>query len=534
MSRFLAFLLALASTTLPALTETIVVRSGDHPSFSRLVLPMVRPFEWSLGRRGDSYELRVQSPDATFDLSEVFDLISKSRIRDVVAESPSVLKITVAENVHASAFKLATGALVIDVKDGKPPLDSTFERDLNVKTPITAAKSYPVPERRDPELASYWRHAFEEPQKTPPPPAPALAATPTLQSLDMKLPDPRVATAEEELLKQLGRAASQGLLKVDLADPPHAVNPVDTSPELLPIAPPIARDHLAITSQTSVDRDTSGWLQQSSMTEDGERCLDAALLDLSDWVDDTPPSEQISSLRRGLLEEFDKPNPDKVLALARLYIALGFGDEAAALLEAMGSREEATDVLRILAQVIDERRVDPASGIMYMADCDHPERSLWSVLANNDLEKSMAVDFGAVQRAFSALPPSMRQHLGPRLAEKMILLGAPDVARSIQGAISRAPGDHEMAVNLIDARIDMATGDAASAEVRLAPVIADDGVLATEALLLAIDARLELGGAVDAKVIDSVAALGFRAPRCSGWRQDCAGTCSGGGIGGKI
>lgn len=506
MSRLLAFLLALALTTLPALTETILVRSGDHPSFSRLVLPMVRPFEWSLGRKGDSYELQVQSPDTNFDLSDVFKLISKSRIRNVVADGPSVLKITVAENVHASAFKLATGALVIDVKDGTPPLDSTFERDLNEKTPIPAARSYPVPERRDPELAFYWRDAFEEPQKAPPPPQ--TAAAPKIQPLDMKLPDPRVATAEEELLKQLGRAASQGLLKVDPANPPHAENHVDTPQEALPKSAPIARDHLAITSQTAVDRDTSGWLQQSSMTQDGDSCLEAALLNLSDWVDDTPPSEQISSFRRGLLGEFDKPDPDKVLALARLYIALGFGDEAVALLDAMGSRGEATDVLRILAQVIDERSVDPTAGIMRMADCDTPA-ALWAVLANNDLEKSMTVDFGAVQRAFSALPLSMRQHLGPRLAEKMIVLGAADVARSIQGAISRAPGDHEMAVNLIDARIDMATGDAASAEVRLAPVIADDGVLATDALLLAIDARLELGGAVDAKVIDSVAALAF-------------------------
>ena len=51
--------LLLLAAALPAAADTVSVRSGEHPGFSRIALDLGRPANWQLTRTGGSYDLRV-------------------------------------------------------------------------------------------------------------------------------------------------------------------------------------------------------------------------------------------------------------------------------------------------------------------------------------------------------------------------------------------------------------------------------------------------------------------------------------------
>lgn len=509
MIRLLAALLLMAS---PVTAESVRIRSGEHDGFSRLVLEIGSPVDWTLRRVGNVYNLRIDRPGIHFDTSRVFSLIPRMRITALEMPDESVLSVRVAGTVHADAFTLEGGAIVLDIRSGPAPADSVFERppDPEFANAISAGAALPgfrARSRVDPSLPVYWRDSAVDPVENSSerrveviPPAIAL-----------EFPDPRLAEAETELLQQLGRAAAQGLITIDAAPRQPRRDAVlgGTDDAASPASQALAsaQDHLAITSQTVVDRDSPN-VDRVGLGDNGHDCLPNEIFDLSAWLDGSPPGDQIAALRRQLVGEFDRPSPETVVLLVRLYIALGFGAESVALMDAMGPLPTGTDELRYIAAVIDGRGVDPGSAILTMTGCN-TSAALWAVLGGDGLGKPETANFGAIQRSFSALPLALRQHLGPLLVERMIGLGVPDVAHTIREAIARAPGEHGGSINMIDARIDLARGRAADVKQGLAPIISGNGEQALEAMLLSIDARLALGEAVEQVMIDNIAAMAF-------------------------
>lgn len=107
--------------------ETIVVRSGEHADFSRIVLQLSSPVEWVFGRVDGGYELRSDAYDTVFDTSTVFDLIPKTRILAVSSPGPGRLFVSVSCNCAGDAFEIRNGRIVLDIKDGQPDEVSRFE-----------------------------------------------------------------------------------------------------------------------------------------------------------------------------------------------------------------------------------------------------------------------------------------------------------------------------------------------------------------------------------------------------------------------
>ena len=559
-------LLSLAIGLSGANAETLRVRAGEHDGFSRIVLDLTAPADWALGRDGIGYILKLDRKDVTFDISRVYQMIPRDRIADLAQTGDGALRFTLGCDCHAEAFLTAGGSVVVDIADGPPRAASPFERPIaprvlqeetarrsphpDIVEPGTTATWRPPSTHfgqaaPDPRLALFWRGVAPTPAKqatagespagtalhgdpaqiaapapdaTPDPlpqetaaesPAPAgMSPDPPVLSVP-EVPDPRVTAAQNDLLEQLGRAAAQGLIAVDrdhLRLGAHDPGPETVSASSAPEGR--EDDEPVIHSETSVDRDSKLTVTRAPVTATGSSCIDGDALDIGAWGDARPVSQQIAERRAPLVGEFDKPSVDAVLSLARLYLFLGFGAEARAVLSAFGAHDDLTVPLQEIGLILDGYEVDSGGTLPGMTDCDTPA-AMWAVLARHDLPPGTDIAEGAVLRAFSALPPHLRHHLGPGLSRRLLSVGATSSARAIRDAVARIPGDGGAALGMMDGRLHLAKGDVREAEAMLDPIAASNDPLAIEALILSIETRLERGEAVEPSLAEAAAALAY-------------------------
>ncbi len=327
-------------------------------------------------------------------------------------------------------------------------------------------------------------------------------------------PDTRVTVAQTELLRQLGRAASQGL--VDLGtEPRRAATPAATRPEpTTTVVDPqaestdLAPDAFAVHAETSIDRDALLAVTRPPVTADGDTCLPDAVFDITAWGDERPLAVQIADWRAALVGEFDRPSPDAVIALARLYLHFGFGAESRAVLAAFDVQPEDGATLADMGRILDGESPGIDTAFSGMTGCD-TAAALWAVMAWPRLPPATDVEEGAVVRAFSGLPAQLRRLVGPGLVERLVSAGATGAAQSVRGAIARVPDDGGHAIDMVEARLDFASGDADAGERRLDALARTNAPLSAEALILTLHSRLNRGEAVAPALADSAEALAF-------------------------
>ena len=82
------------------------VRSGEHETFTRLVLPIPVDAEWTLRRRPDRYVFSIVNGQQQFDIAQVFDRIPRTRIADLqTMQDGAALAIVIScTNCYADAF----------------------------------------------------------------------------------------------------------------------------------------------------------------------------------------------------------------------------------------------------------------------------------------------------------------------------------------------------------------------------------------------------------------------------------------------
>lgn len=549
-----------------AIAETLRVRAGEHDGFSRIVLDLTVPAGWSLGRDGNAYVLTLDRNNVEFDLSRIYRMIPRDRIADLVQTGNGTLRFSLDCDCHANAFMTADGSVVIDIADGSPNAASPFETPIATpQQPEDTARLSPHPEivapnntnalrplatqygqaAPDPRLALFWRGVVPSPSAqstTEESPAgttfhgrPAAIVAPAPDAISEPipdggtaepfasadtapqapmlsvpaLPDPRVTTAQNDLFEQLSRAAAQGLIEVDRDRIRlRKQGPAAASATKVPVQHGTTEKVPGLHSETVIDRDSKLTETRAPVTSTGDHCIGGNLIDVGAWGDARPAPQQIAERRATLVGELDRPSRDAVLSLARLYIFLGFGAEAQAVLSAFDDKEEPILPLQEIGLILDGYEIDASGTLPGMTSCETPA-AMWAVLARDEVPPGADIDESAVLRAFSALPPHLRRHLGPGLSRRLLSVGATSSARAIRNAVARIPGDSGAALSMMDGRLHLANGDPRDAEAMLDPVAASNDPLAIEALILSIETRLDRNETVESAMADAAAALAY-------------------------
>ena len=518
--------------------QVAVVRSGAHDGFDRLVIDMPSRVEWRSELRDDGASLIFENKALRFDLDAVFARIGRARLRAISApESGGRLDLDFACPCRLNVFWHASSMLVLDILDGEPA--ETSGRDNAPSQGMAGVPETIMPATRHSPASLTLAESIRSmagPQKTSiPETRPSRASHPDL---------PRMT---QTLLRQLGRAASQGLVTLSEPTRPRVSQNASAQADRVedteniaqqPAKPqsraadaqPRSESQPNLRARTSMDRDIA---HESFAEEDrgaSKSCPSADFVDVRSWGGTLSFRSQIGRLNGSLYGEFDRLDKARALRLARLYIHHGFGAEARQVLDLLDMATPQVMLARELADLVDhvER---PEGALADALHCGEPA-VLWSLLAMPELPAERVFDHSALKRSFVALPVTLRRSLGPVLVRRLISAGHDGTAKAVfrliggkrerpgsesdfaQAALARRanePAEADAALEQVVRRNTTQTGAALAERIETAlrrdqPVTLADSELAGA---LAFEHRgTELGNRLAAVYLEALAASG--------------------------
>ena len=481
------FLWLLASA---AGAQTVLVRSGEHGDFTRLVLDLPTGVEITAAPLADGGGtlLKLPGPGYRLDTSQVFDRITRTRIASVTALPDGAgLDIRFGCACGTRLFRAGDRMMVLDVGESLPKAQDVVPSDGN-SAPETGMLSE-VRLGADPGIGP---RQVENP----------LMPAPFFQDRIRAEEDTRMLTDltefEQSLAQQVASAATQGLLETVL-DPRLLAQP--PSPSKPPAAlPQKAREHVGASLVPSQPSDPEQRIRLGGQIP----CTADSALDLSAWGGeaDTPLDGHIPALRSRLYDGRDRLDREVMHDLVRAYLSIGFGVEARALLAL--DEERPPELLAALALIVDGKQGD--LGVFDgQTECDGAA-ALWSVLAGGEGADRVEINDAAVLRAFEALPLVLRDLLGPQLATRLAQAGHEDTARNVLSRLQRATGSVSQEMQFTGARIDLLSGEIDAAKSVLDSFTHENGPRTAEAVTAAIEVATQQGAPVPARLTDLSAA----------------------------
>ena len=479
MMRLARMLVALTVLSGAAQAQTVAVRGGEHPGFTRLVLDLPAAMPWEVTRTGREAIVTLPRAGLSFDLDGAFARIPQTRLAALApGPTPGALTLKLGCACTLDSFLHDGRMLVIDIGDPPESAPPARQELILPLLPDVSGRSEP----------------------------PAAVVAPGLQAV--------LAPAESALARALSRAASQALLRPSgtPAGAPHGLlSPVDTSaateasapapPAPVPPAPDRSR-----AAQVALRSPFEALPSPDAPADRPAECTPDRLLDVAAWSDGTDFGMQIGRHRTALYREFDRPDPGAAEALARLYLHMGFGAEARAILpltKLSGTERAAlvamSDILdRVGTPAPDDRhgfRPDAEPAFAGQTGCPGAA-ALWAVLEGLS-PKTAQIDTTAVRRAFQSLPLHLRRHLAPDLVARLRGArhdaAAADVLRAVK-SLTPAPST---ALDLARAEQAMAEGNPEEAAPILAKIAADGGPEGPQALAALIETQVAAGRPID-------------------------------------
>ncbi|MBS8228018.1 hypothetical protein DYI42_17460 [Vannielia litorea] len=474
MRRAAVFLAALAwLAALPARAETVRVLTGEHESFTRIAMVLARPSNWKVGRTAEGYGLELARPDIRLDLTGAFELIPRSRIRDLTFD-PARSRLSIAStcDCHAAAFQIGERIVVIDITDGPAPeghpFDAPLDEPVAADAPDAPPESTPAPtqqpaahpavvapgalpplhsdelrRRYDRQVTLPARDSRRAPPERRPPNRQDREVTDAFAEAEQRR---RIAEIEAELLKQLARAGSQGMVE---PNPDHAgaeggVNQPEAG------TPPSNHPGENVDAITGVDRAAPD--APPPPDDAREACLPPGAFAFLSAEPEEAPHELIANARQVLLREFDAPDAVAAGALVRSYLYLGFGAEARQVTLAFLAEAPEAPLYLALAAALDDTPEQAGQALSGQIGCPGPA-SFWAVLVSPVPSALNEKTSRAIAAAASDLPLHLRRWLVPRVAQALLARGHEELAASLRDSLSRVDGAHGTGFQLLQAAL---------------------------------------------------------------------------------
>jgi len=413
--------------------QGVSVQSGEHETFTRLVLDIGPDRSWTLVEEADGHRLSLDPVAADYDLLDVFRTIPRERLSDLrVVDSDLILDLACDCPIRTERFQQRY--LVIDVLD--IPADAPRAETAPIVEPGVGLANNP---RSQAELPDLMELVLSDP------PAPHMnnAVRPSDPT-----PPPAIDIAEAALImaEQLARATASGLLESESGRPFSDADPLgeDTPRDegenrsaepdnAAPMSPDLPPDwpNVPLRAETAIDAAMEQALapqpQQNRLSCSGRP------MGIADWHTGGPFGPAIGQLRRHLFDDRDRLDRNAATDLARHYLYYGFGAEARYWLT---RADTAPEDLLILASLVDDTEGPRFPAISDPIICSEDEL-LWRYLSGALTPEMIGEEASRLQRATAALPTPLRDHLAPRIARRLAADGYPEAARNLRDMLLR-------------------------------------------------------------------------------------------------
>ncbi len=495
MIRTLATLGAVLATAGAASAEGGAIRSGEHAGFSRIVMEIDPTTEWSLELAPGSATIFFPQKAIDFGTRDVFERIPRTRITAVesrVEPAGTTVSVAIDCDCRVSTAFVNARHLALDISD----------RDTPPAPAATLVDPAPDPE---PEAGAETAEARDSRERA------------------------AVSSAEEILLRQIERAAGQGLIELAPASPAgdgpmRALANAPPPPPRPGIPPrpamPVALDRTGlpqvaglrelleqdqIRATTVFDRDRPAISTRSVEAPLPVECRPDGDFAVAGWADGRPAHRQIADLAGRLLGEFDTPDPVVLEAMARIQVRFGLGAEAEQLLGAIEVPLAARPLLVDLARAVEGRPPLPGGPLSVGAACPGAH-GLWLAVAGTGPAYRDAAHFAGIGAALAELPPDLRALVGPGLIGRLIDEGHPDAARRIYDTTVRPDPHRSAALILAEARLVAAEGSPGAAIRELGDLVESNAANASEALRHLARLAIDTGTAIPERLVMDLAA----------------------------
>lgn len=510
MFRFVVYSLTLFFAA-SAMAEPILVQSGDHERFSRLVFQVPKASNWQAKRDGDEVNVTVSEHGDGFDTAGVYRLIKRDRIKQI-SSTNSEVSLSIQCDCDVTTAEINDRFLIIDVVDrgyatgdilpqvtGKPntsnkvtstlaDFNTEYSKHLDsgaTSNPHRTIEAVPLPWLGRPISGYTGELAIEETARADA--SISELKVPASESIDQI----RLKHFESQLAEQISRAATQGILDSTYKEPsalPVQPEESDSGHATLDFPedePSGIQENMRVT--TSNDQLES---KRSANRLGGEQTCPTGIIDVNEWsFEDRTFIQELAELRRGLFSEFDRLDQVVARKLVRLYIYAGFGAEAIDILNEVDLQTRDA-VLYEAAQILEFGLVRDGDTLAMYQECDS-DIALWAILADNQHPEISTANTAAALRAINNLPPHLRRTLAPMLADKRLSVSDSKGASAALRSVERLETELTSATLLARADIDRATGKVRESEAALESIIAKGTKQSPEALVRLI--RIKLG-----------------------------------------
>jgi hypothetical protein len=508
----------LAGTGTAAAQEGGPIRTGEHASFSRIVMTIEPTTEWSLDLGAREATVLFPGREIAFGTDEVWQRIPRTRvtaIHPVRREDGTAVRIALGCDCRVTASFVGARHLALDIHDSASAAGAAA-------SPAEGVRSDDAIEADDSRRIG-GSTANE-------------AAAPSLAEAELALRG-QVARAAEQGVVALDDAPAEGGIRQprplaperDPAVPASASRPV-ASPEqgdsdpLRPAARPSASEPAGPAAAAAEDRDALHAQVQIEATTVFDRsgpgrtsgpaphpaCRPDEALDVARWSDGRPLPDQTVELRRLLVGEFDRPNGAVVRDLARLHIRYGLGAEAAEILRGFDAEVEERALLADLARVVENRAPDGPLA----RDIACPGRhGLWLAVAGQPAMIASERHFRSMRTALEEMPPALRALVGPELVGRFLGAGRIEQARILHDVVVRPGVEVDAAMRLASGRLAAAERRLPDAESWLSGLVEANAPNAGDAVLALVRARLASGAGVPESWITDLRVLALEQRR---------------------
>ena len=523
------FVLFASTSWAHAQATSVAIRAGEHPTYSRLVIPTANDLAWELRTSGREAMLIIPDAETTFTTDRVFDRIPRTRLLDVDAE--------VVANETQLKMRLGCDCSVTANIDGRSIILDI--NDPDAKSGESDAK----------EAASNNEETPQRPQ-----PRPEQTATAEAEQADEQA-EQRSFDLAQQLISQLSMAAEQGIIELndDVDEPTEVAEQNEVTGETMALAPEeivepepllepveepldgldavaerIEQELAALEGLAELDPSvritmpeefvvpdrTDGMvskpkeLEKEPEVEVMDTCVDGELLDVAYWADERPYSVQVVKLQSLVFGEFDEPDPDAVLRLARFYLYFGLGTEAKSILSDLDVDEFQTELLIELAEIVEGKPHVPGGILDQAAGCSGPV-ALWRTAAIDEGESQPVSDYSEVIDIFSEYPIYVRRIIGPRLIQSFLTRRQHTAASLVFAIVERAAGYHGDPHELRRADLKHLDGDHEEAENIYWRLVHRNSLVSAEAAKSLVDSMQGRGAQVPNNVISVLEALAF-------------------------
>jgi hypothetical protein len=477
-----------------ASAEPVTIRSGEHDTFSRLVLSIGTGTGWTIEPSDGNVIVQLTGRSDGFDVSEIFERIPRDRLSDVTQLAPDSLRLLLDCPCDYDAFLWRPGELVVDIVDESSDLEIEVS-PVAATTSIMLAQTTVLP--ADTPLRLPNMLILGEPVQA------SLPMTPTARQPLSATND--LSATEVALAQGIARAASQGFLEPSIARsaiPDQTDGLVFEEQVAQPRPdPPIVVGRPGVGISTAMDRDLAhvGAALERSIDQ---QCLHDDLFQIDAWGDERAFHTQAAALAEALAGEFGEEPREAQETLARLYIHFGFGAEAKSALAANMASSQSRLILTELAGIVDDYEGDYPI-IATQAGCASPA-ALWAFLVNPIAQEEDARN--QLIQQFYALPQPLRGQISPRLARRFVEVGEPNAAsqllratdnsdagathdvQSARAVVAEGFNDPDGALSLLSHEVEDNARTTPQSMIRLIELELEQGLLPSEANLLLVAA----------------------------------------------